>query len=277
MALPPSFCDGLVLVASFDVTPAPELGAVDVVSHGASKLVADGRFGNALELAADAGDDEAGAAVYFANRAGGAPVFPDAEGTLAMWVRRYDQVLPIQGARVYYRPVGALPPAALTPSGPTLAEYDTKFGLLDARPDRTRDLLTFSLPEARRYLRPNAPNHFVTAWRRGDASGPTAYLVINGGTGERFDDAGPDATDPYADASPNEAGALLVPYRGYTSAPWDYDASTSALRLSGPQVSSTLQGIVDDVAVWNRVLSLEEMEATYRSGRAIGEVCPLTK
>ena len=68
-----------------------------------------------------------------------------------------------------------------------------------------------------------------------------------------------------------------MPYRGYTSAPWDYDASTSALRLSGPQVSSTLQGIVDDVAVWNRVLSLEEMEATYRSGRAIGEVCPLTK
>jgi hypothetical protein len=125
------------------------------------------------------------------------------------------------------------------------------------------------------YLRHGEFNQFVTAWRRGATDGgPTAYLVINGGLGERFDDAGPEAGDPYIDAQPNGWG-LAVPYRGYSNAEWDVDASARALRFGSASPLSMIQGAIDDVAVWNRVLSFSEIEEMYKAGVSIGSACKL--
>ena len=106
------------------------------------------------------------------------------------------------------------------------------------------------------------------------AATPTAVMMINGGTGKIYGDAAADAPS-YADAQPNEAGDLLVPYRASRARGWDMsDASPLAFRLGGTG-SSAAEGEIDDVAVWNRLLSFSEMEALYAAKTSIGETCKL--
>ena len=268
----PSYCAGLVLYASFDAQLRADLGGGEPLALGSARLTATARFGGGLDLVADASDPDGSAALYFVRPDGGAAVFPDDEGTLSMWVRGSIT----DGTPVFYRSVGSLPPDPLVAAGLTLVSTGGQFGLVHTPPSSAvRNIHTFPVSAFRPYLRQGEFNHFATAWRRGDASGPTALLAINGGLGEILTDAGPDASDAYRDAAPTDAGSLRVPYRGYSSAKWDYDASSRALRLGAPVQDNVPQGTIDDVAVWSRVLSFDEIAATYTSGISIREACRL--
>lgn len=268
----PSFCNGIVLYASFDSTLTPELGTTQPVVGGFARLTPAGHFGGGLELRDDAGLLDGGAALYLVRVDGGPPVFPESQGTLSIWYSG----IPTAAMPVLYRPVVALPPAPLETAGLALAGFPPFFGLVHQPPGGGQtNILAFQKTSVRPYLDDVDFNHFVTAWRRGDAGGaPTAMMALNGGLGKIFD-AGPDAPD-YSDASPTEAGALLVPYRGYASTTWDYDASVSpiALRIGGTSVNAP-QGIADDLAVWDRVLSFDEMAAMYDAKQPIAAVCHL--
>lgn len=55
---------------------------------------------------------------------------------------------------------------------------------------------------------------------------------------------------------------------------WSFDASAIALRLGAPS-ANVPDGDVDDVAMWNRVLDLEEMADVYRAGSSIKDACGL--
>lgn len=268
----PSYCSGIVLYASFDTGLVANVGGGEPFALGTAQQTPDAHFGGGLELERAVTND-AGSALYFTTPDGGGPVFPENEGSLAMWVRGNVTA----GNPVYYRPVATLPPAPLVSAGLTLLTNAGRFGLVNATPvGAPQNVLTFALPEVRPYLRPDDFNHFATSWRRGDAAGPTAYLTINGGLGKNYlPNADPDASDPYADAGPSDAGNLRVPYRGYSSMKWDYDASAVALRLGAPNIVNAPDATIDDVAVWNRVLSFDEIAAAYGAGVPIREACHL--
>lgn len=268
----PSFCNGIVLYASFDTGAAPQLGAGEPRLLGTARQLPTGRFGGGLGLVGEVSDDD-GAALYFVRPDGGEPVFPENEGTLAMWIRGNIT----EGQPVYYRPVGSLPPETLVSAGLSLVTTGGRFGLASSRPGLPLELVhAFPVATVRPYLREDDFNHVATSWRRGDAAGPTAYLTINGGQGQSFvKDAGADAADPYADAGPNDAGTLAVPYRGYSSTKWDYEGSAVALRLGAPNLLNAPDATIDDTAVWDRVLSFDEVAAVYKAGVSIREACHL--
>ena len=54
----------------------------------------------------------------------------------------------------------------------------------------------------------------------------------------------------------------------------DFDASPIAFRL-GATAQSAPDGEIDDVVVWNRVLSFAEMEDVYKANAPVGDVCKL--
>lgn len=268
----PSFCTGIVLYASFDDGAAPQLGAGEPRLLGTARQLPAGRFGGGLGLVGDVSDDD-GAALYFVRPDGGQPVFPEHEGSLAMWIRGNIT----EGQPVYYRPVGSLPPDTLVSAGLSLVTTGGRFGLASSQPGLPMELIhAFPVASVRPYVRQDDFNHVATSWRRGDAAGPTAYLTINGGQGERFSkDASADAADPFADAGPDDAGTLAIPYRGYTSTHWDHDASAVALRLGAPNLLNAPDATIDDTAVWDRVLSFDEVAAVYKAGVSIREACHL--
>jgi hypothetical protein len=45
--------------------------------------------------------------------------------------------------------------------------------------------------------------------------------------------------------------------------------------MSAGAGSNVPDGTLDDLAVWNRVLSFDEAAAIYSAGKAIGDVCGL--
>jgi hypothetical protein len=47
-----------------------------------------------------------------------------------------------------------------------------------------------------------------------------------------------------------------------------------ALRLGGSSTNSP-EGTIDDLVVWNRVLTFEEAQTVYSAGKSIGEICRL--
>jgi hypothetical protein len=278
-ALPPlpSFCQGIVLYASLDTGFVPEIGPPTTLTLGSTTaIVPRGRFGGSVALYDDSGIDDGGggAALYFLTPDGGAPVFPDAVGTVSLWYRG-DAITDVSpsASPVLVRPVQSLPGEPILGSGLALVSLQSRFGLLNTRPTgASEDVLAFQRSRVVPFLREGEFNHFVAAWQKGDASTPTALLALNGGLGTLFD-AGPDA-QTYADAQPTDAGDLLVPYRGYTSKQWDNDASTRAFRLGGTGTSAS-QGEIDDVALWNRVLSFEEIAAIYEVSLPIWQACRL--
>jgi hypothetical protein len=272
---PPSYCNGVVFYASLDGAYGPERGGTPGQAYGNPQLVGGGKFGGAVALYQDQdGGGDAGAAVYYyAPPEGGVPWYPNDVGTVSLWYR---------GAAlgggfdtpVLWRVMAALPPEivggglALVALGP----QDT-FGIFNVPAGNNQaNILTFPRSLIRPYVSGGEYNHFVTAWQRGDAAGPTAVMVINGGTGKVFD-ASVDAPD-YTDAQPNDAGELLVPYRAIRNRPWYSDASAANFRLGGTATSAS-DGEIDDVVVWNRLLSLAEMEALYAAPTPVGVSCQL--
>jgi hypothetical protein len=267
----PSFCDGLVLYASLDTGFSAELGVSDPLPYGTTTLTPLGRFGGGAELSVDGGGGgDAAAALYYVQRDGGPAVFPEQQGTVSLWFRgNINAAVP-----VLYRPTANVLPAQVVPAGLALVGFGGEFGLVNVTPTGgQQNVHVFPKSQVNPFLRTGDFNHYATSWRRGDAGGqPTAAMVLNGGLGEIFD-ASADAPS-YADAMPTDAGALRVPYRGYSSATWNHDASAIALRLGGPGPNAP-QGEIDDIAVWDRVLSFDEMADVYRAGAAIKTACGL--
>jgi len=267
VAPPPSYCEGIVLYASFDVTLAPEHGGASTLSLGGVTQSPQGRFGGALSLVRDAGAQGEGAAHYILKGDAGdaGPVWPEDLGSVSIWYRAVPGGAPNP---VLYRPVATLPPDALATAG--LAFFVTVNGRTGLYQNGADNIFTFPVSAMTPYLRSGEYNQYFAAWRKPDGGDvPTAYIAINGGLGVDYADSGasyPDAAD--------DAGELDVPYRGFTRQPWKSQGSPVALRLGGPG-GNAAEGTLDDLAVWNRVLSFEEVAAVYLAGQALGDICML--
>lgn len=258
----PSFCDGLALYASFDATFAAEVGGGDASVYGGAALVPTGRFGGSVALL----PGTEGAWLYYSEQPG-AFEFPAAEGSIAMWTR-----LPIdapQAGGIYFRAVADVDAGTglSLPVGLILQHTSpTRFGLKSEGSGGT--LFDFPWASVKPHLRRDGLNHFAVAWRSTDAGGPTAYLAINGGTGERYDDAGPDAS-VFVDDAGNTT------YHAVTSKVWGYLKDPTAVRLGGSVPPTAPNADIDELAVWNRVLSFEEMDALHRSPVALAAACKI--
>jgi hypothetical protein len=255
----PGYCEGIILYASFDRALTGERGGKSVTPVGGAALTAEGRFQGGLSLVTDAAAPDEGAALFFL---GGAN-WPAAAGSLSIW---YRAVPGGAEAGVLYRPVASVPPARLQTSG--LAFFlrldigDPTTGLVE---QATTPVLMFPESDVAPFMRPKAFNHFFTAWRNDTA--PTAFFALNGGTGQAFGDAsGIDQPDAAVD------GELRAPYRAFTSQPWTAGADPIALRLGGFGTNAP-EGTVDDLAVWNRVLSFDEARAVFAADTPIGTAC----
>jgi len=268
---PPAFCDGIVFYASLDKSYAPERGNTPGTPFGGAALVPSGKFAGSASLPLDGSAGDGSAVYWYTPPDGGVPWFLNEKGTVSLWYRGPaldDNV----GSPVFWRVTDSIPPQPVVGGGVAFVLFAGQFGIFDTPPNAGQvALLTFPRTSVLPYVQPGAFNHFVTGWMRGDGGGPSALLAINGGKGTTYGDAGPD---PYADASPNDAGDLLVPYRAYRSRRWDSDASALAFRIGGT-TSSAPDGETDDVAVWNRVLSFDEVSAVYSANAPIGDVCKL--
>jgi hypothetical protein len=274
----PSFCNGIVLYANLDQGFAPQIGSATAYPYGNVAASSDGKFGGSVALFRDAGEtNEAGANLYYLPTDGGPPVFPDDVGTVSLWYKGtaiVDTVgPPVSGSPVLYRPVATIAPKPVVGSGLALTGFSQQFGLFNTPPDASAEgVLVFSKIEVRRFMKADAPNHFVAAWQKGDGGAvPTAVLAINGGLGVVLD--GSDAGVDYSHATIDDAGVFPVPYRGYATTPWDNPVPTIAFRLGGTSVSAP-EGEIDDVAVWSRVLTWDEIAAIYQAGAPIGQLCP---
>ncbi len=259
--VPPAFCSGLVLYSSFDNGIALERGTADTIPYGQVQQADGGKFGNAVLLDTHGGGPDASAAVYYVKRDGGPAVVPEAAGSISLWYRAEPSVGADQP--VIYRTVGSILPAPLVNAGLSLVSPNPQFGLYN-QTSALNPVLAFPKVALAPYLRQGGFNHYATAWREGDAGGQTtAMMVLNGGLGQRFD---MDASAP--DATPDGS----VPYRASTKTPWNNPAEALGYRLGGPTFNSA-QGAIDDFAVWDRVLSFEEMAEIYKVGLPIRQAC----
>jgi len=259
---PPSFCDGIVLYASFDRELTGDRGDASVEVVGNAALTAEGMFGGGLSLVTDAAAPGLGAAVFYR----GTEVWPENEGSLSIWYR----AVPGGGvAPVLYRPVASLPPEPLQTSGLAFFLRNDTGDVTGLVQRNQTPVLMFPASAVGPFLRPNAYNQFFTAWRRG--APPTAYLALNGATGEAFADTTgigvPDAA---------VGGELRAPFRAFTSIPWESDNAPIALRVGGLGTNAP-EGTVDDLTVWNRILSFEEARAVYAAGTSVGLACNIRR
>lgn len=262
---PPTFCDGIIFHASFDEGVEADLGGGVTRDAGGVSLV-PGRFGSGLSLVDTA---RQGALVFYDRGDGGVPpIYAETEGTLAYWYKRTAEGT---GQRSHVRPLGGGTAAA----GLVVASVGGTFGLwTDLGGDR---VLAFSEADLSPFVRGADFDHFAFGWKRGDVdagASPLARMVVNGGAGDPIGDASVDAAQ-FADATPDDAGNLRVPYRAQTSAPWEDRLSPfSTLRLGGV-TSTSAQGVFDDLTLWNRVLTFEEVGALYRGGASVRALCKL--
>jgi hypothetical protein len=268
----PTFCTGIVFYSSFDQAAIAEIGAGPTRPDGGISF-ADGRYAEAVSLVAG----DAGAMAVFYDREDAGPdaapttpiIYPEQEGTLAYWYRRTAPITSTFACHV--RPFGASNSAL----GIVIAKQGSQFGLwtnLGGQP-----VLTFSEEQLAPFMRGTDFDHIAMAWRTGDADAgkaSLARLAINGGLGEIVADGGYDAEAVVAaDASPDDAGNPRFPYRAESTTPFP-GGSLRTLRIGG--VASTApQGSFDDLAIWNRVLSFEEIAELYESGSDLRSVCGL--
>jgi hypothetical protein len=263
-AIPPSYCTGIVLYATFDTKVEGDRGGGTTLKLGdVTQSAQGGKFGGALSLVRGSAAPDAAAALYFLANDAGNP-WPEKTGSVSLWFRQTGT----NDNPVLYRPVATIPPATLRTAG--LAVYlenqgGNQFGLYEKGQD---PVFTFNVNAVAPYLRKGEYNHYFTAWTQTGA--PTAYIAINGGLGVAFADGGQN----YPDAA-NDAGDLRVPYRGFTSRPWIVEQSPPVgLRLGGLSGNAP-EGTYDDLVVWDRVLTFAEAAAVYSAGKSVGDACKL--
>jgi hypothetical protein len=264
---PPTYCNGIILYASFDTSLVPERGTKTITSLGSATVVGSGHFGGSASLINDAGFDSA--STFFQQEDGGPEVYSQQEGTMAFWFRR---VLP-QGNIVAFVRQSAVNPPLARAAGLTLSRANNTFGLYEELGGQP--VLVFNANVVRQFLRDTEFDHYAHAWRKGTDAGQNflAMLALNGGSGTIFGDAGLDAA-LYADAQPDDAGNVRIPYRGVSTRPWGPYDPLLAVRIGGTFATAP-QGEMDDLAIWNRVLSFEEIAELYARTESIGVTCKI--
>lgn len=261
---PPSYCTGITLYATFDAKLEGDVGGATTTQVGGVSRTQAGKFGGALSLLRTPSTVNEGAALFYT----GNP-WPRDAGSIALWFRVAPGATP--EIPVLYRPIGSAPAAPLVTSGLTFYlrnDIRNQLGLYEeGGGDAANEVLTFDVANAAPFLRTNDYNHYFASWRQGTA--PTAFIALNGGLGAVL---GTPTDAVYPDAGTN--GELRVPYRGFTSLPWIPGAEPTGLRLGGPG-NNAPEGFYDDLVIWNRVVSFEELAALYGSGKSVGEACKI--
>jgi hypothetical protein len=270
----PTFCTGITLYASYDTKFTGDRGGDTIYGRGGVTQTASGKFGPGLSLMHDASAADDGAALYYVAGSAGNP-WPESTGSLAVWYRQAPGTVwgaPAQEAPVLYRPVVTLPPATLQTAG--LAYFLFGFasdtaagvsGLIERSGVDQHPFLAFDQSAQAPYLRPNDFNHYFAAWQVNVA--PTAFYAINGGLGVALNGAAP--TYPEGDG-----GELHTPYKSFTSVQWVSEGRPIGFRLGGTG-SNTPDGTLDDLVIWNRVITFDELAAVYSANRPVGDVCKL--
>lgn len=236
----PSFCNGLVLYARFDGSLVTAQG-LDPDQPPATSFDA-GKYGGAALLSG------ANGALYYRQGDGGFRYPRPGEGTIAMWLRPL-WTWPSSTDRILWKAL----PDRTTGLAPTVTPHlrsdvnDAFFGSTNTGPDGGTVSAGATFDELVPYWRDKEWNHLAETWSQ---SAPTLTFTLNGASG-----------DP------------SVTHRE-TSAPWLAGTSTFAFLRVASNIAST-DAFYDDLALWERALSLEEIRALYAANAPLGDVCGL--
>ncbi len=236
---PPSFCAGLVFYARLDGT-----------TTSAEDDVASSFEGGAPEIAFDAGKF-GGAGVFVGTSSAtywDATRYPAAVGTVAMWVKPTWSWPPPAGGIGYilFKPTPTRAPSPLV-AGPAFGADTIGLNADVKHPDGGgAGVIAPAAAVAPRWHDLDW-NHVVMTWDRPGA--PTLGIAVNGGGAD--------------------GGSM-----GFsTTAAWTADVAAVWFRLSSP--SAPAEALLDDVALWNRVLDAAEIAAIHASAAPIGDACGL--
>ncbi len=263
---PPTFCDGIIVYASFDGKLQGDKGGETTFSSGVVSSSTQGKFGGALSLVGENSEQSSpGAAHWLLASASGNP-WPEQKGSFAVWFRSAPGASP-PVAPVLYRPV-ATPPEAATLETAGLAfflRHDgvDEIGLFERSggAPQTDRVLSFNIDDVSSFLQAGQYNHYFAAW---DKTGPpTALFALNGGLGRTFNGT---ETGTFTDGG--------APFRAETTRSWVSEGEPVGVRLGGKGQNSP-QGLYDDLVIWNRVVSFAEVAALFSSGKAVGDICQL--
>jgi hypothetical protein len=236
----PSFCQGIVMYLRFDDTLRTAQG-IDPDSPPVVSFV-PGRFGSGALLTGT------NAALYYVEGDGGVP-YPRDEGTVAMWLKP-QWAWPPTVDRVVWKPVVDRT-VNTNASGPSMRSRGMPpafFGSTNNEPGvgGLNEDVGGTGAELAPYWHA-AWNHLAETWSK---SSPTITFTLNGGDG-----------DPATTHRETDAG-------------WTPQAPTvKFIRLSSN--SFPADAAYDDFAIWSRSLSLAEVQAVYRAGTPLGDLCGL--
>jgi hypothetical protein len=235
---PPSFCQGITLYLAMDgtLTGAPAYPPVVADGGAAVAQFGPGKFGQAALLsAANSG------AYYPASGALGTTV-QVAEGSVAMWIQPMWS-LPPSVTHAFFKVAGDL---ASTSAGPASGADNVGLVTQVTLADGGTAQVTIGVDAAAPLLLPSAFNHVVSTW---DETSGLLSFTLNGGPG---------------------AGAAVFEDLGWAP----LDPVVTYFRLGGVPNDDEPDAWVDEVAVWNRTLSAQEIAALYLTGAPLGASCP---
>ena len=235
----PAFCEGLSLYLPFDGTTTAAQG--DTPAQAVTPTFASGLFGQAIDLQGTT------MLFYAAAPKGGAVRYAADEGTVLFWFRpRW--AFPGTADRTFVRPKEVF--ASAGAGGPELS--------LTVSANAGPPLLAFDVPTVASAGAPVASitpywkdlgwNHLAGTWTR--AAAPTLTFTLNGAS---------------------NAPAVT---RQETATPWAPPDPVVYVRLGS--ATNPIDGLMDDVAIWTRVLSLAEIQAVHDAGlkgQSIGAAC----
>jgi hypothetical protein len=235
----PTFCAGLSLYLPFDGNTTAAQG--DVPAQAVTAKFGAGLFGQALDFESDA------SLFYTAAPKGKAVRYLADEGTVLFWFRpRW--AFPGTADRTFVRPKQVF--ASTGAGGPELSLT------VSVAPQ----LLAFDVPNTASAGAPAAAitpawkelgwNHLAGTWTR--TATPTLTFTLNG-------------------ASNGMAAA-----RQETTTPWTPPDPVVYVRFGS--ATNPIDGLMDDVGIWTRVLSLAEIQAIHAAaleGRSIASACGL--
>lgn len=238
----PSFCTGISFYVRFDDTTTSSDG--DTPADDVNANYAPGKFGNGFSYTPPQ------VIPYDAvPDSGSMPARWDAtRGTVALWFKG-PWAFPGTLGRSWTRVLDRLQSPAVTGLIMRIDESATPphMGVEIGPVKAGAPTATFTSS-----WRVNDWNHLVGTWQTSGA--PSLSFTLNGG--------GPDG------------GAT----RFTTNAAWTQAAPVTYFRFGS--TTAPIDGVIDDAAVWNRVLSAAEITALYdagMTGKSLGDVCALPK
>ena len=240
----PSYCRGLRFYARLDGTFTSAEGIAADSPPDASFTT--GRFGKAATILGEAGT------VFYPTSA--AVYYPQAEGTVAIWFKPTWSTAQV-ALRSYFKPSLDKVFSATNNAGPQVLDLGTSKGMgatnFNADASSTEAILPCASWKAG--WNELGWNHLVTSWRR---SPSLLSFTLNGGRTYGGVDGGGDAAAMHAE----------------TTSYWDPQVPEAGI-LRFASAGNPVDGSLDELAVWNRVLPPDEVQALYASSVSIGDAC----